>query len=196
MSGSKKCPTGTTTRVAYDKNGKKIHVKSAHIKRTCTAAKENAILRERRTQSPKKVFPKFDQKIHFRDFGYSTKKTEKMRHAALLKAAKKFGERKVLQHLNSARNYRTDPKSKMVMATDIKFLSIIHTEHSKILKKPISGSKTTKPKVIGKKNTPTKYNLFVRDEMKRQKRKYPGLKQTEYMTRVGAAWQSHKTKSH
>jgi len=161
--GPKKCPDGETKRVSFNKkgytrvgkDGKKMSVQASHVGATCVPSKGKALIRGRKTKASEKVLPKFNNDFHLRSYGYGTHKSVSVRHAALKKAAEDIGAVKVLQHLGLARNYNADPKSKKVMAADVKFLSIEHAHdlekagkksHSVYLKKAkkTSGSKTAK----------------------------------------------------
>jgi len=105
--GPKKCPAGETKRIshnkkAYDrvgKDGKKIHVKAAHVPASCAPSKGKALIRGRKTKLSEKVLPRFDNKFHLRAFGYSTHKSDALRHASLNKASDEIGVVKVLRHL-------------------------------------------------------------------------------------------------
>lgn len=181
--GPKKCPVGETKRVSYnkkaynrvDKDGKKVHVKAAHVGSTCVPSKGKALVRGRKTRTAEKVLPKFDGKFHLRDYGYATSKGDAFRHSALNKASDEIGTLKVMRHLNLARNINADQRSKMIMESDVKFLSIKHaksqeamglpshsvyltpkTKKTKTTKAKASGSKTTKAKPSGSKTTKAK----------------------------------------
>jgi len=156
-----KCGPGKIKRSAYnrkaherksysktDRAGNVIRIRSsyvsrAHVDPACVPAKGKAILRGSKTPKAERILPKIGKEIDLHSFGYGTHVASKKRQSALEKASKKFGDLKVLRHLNLIRNYQADPSAKKVMSTDIVFLSGMHNEHLRKEGRRASGSKTS-----------------------------------------------------
>lgn len=120
----KKCPSKKITRRSHtrtlSKSGKKVYVK-----RTCVPDKG----KPGKTLKRNRVLPKVNRKISLRRFGYSLKKTDKTRHASLVKASNELNPLKVLGRLNLIRNYTPESKNKIKLNKDVEFMSGVYSKH-------------------------------------------------------------------
>jgi hypothetical protein len=134
------CPVGKIRRTSYHRKGyerkprklsknrmsKGAYVSRTFVPSTCVPAKGKALSRGSKTPEREKVLPKIGKEIHLRKYGYSTDKSDNVRHAALRAAIKDNNSLLILKHLNLIRNYQADPSAKRIMNKDVKYLSILH----------------------------------------------------------------------
>jgi hypothetical protein len=113
------CKKGEIRRTAYTRKTSKGPI---HVPAKCVPAKGKALSRGRKTSKKEKVLPKPKDDIHLSKFGYSTKKSDSVRHLALTKAVDKHGYTVIVRRLNLLRNYQAEPEAKKIMGRDIKFL--------------------------------------------------------------------------
>ncbi len=118
------CPPGTIERKSFTRKSRSGSKKTS-VSKSCVPAKGKAIKRGSKTPEKEKVLPEPSKELKLRKYGYSTSKSESVRHSALRKAIKENGEKPVMRHLNLIRNYQADIKSKNIMNEDVKYLKSI-----------------------------------------------------------------------
>lgn len=84
-----------------------------------------------KTPARLRILPKPEKEVSLRRYGYSTHKSEAVRHKALKKASQIHGYHKVLRRLNLLRNFQADPNAKDIMSKDVKFMSYLLSEYKK-----------------------------------------------------------------
>ena len=73
-----------------------------------------------------KELPPLDDELHLSKFGYALSKPDNERKAALRKASKQFGVRKVMGHLNLIRNYQAMPENKAKFTEDVEYMKDLY----------------------------------------------------------------------
>lgn len=118
------CGKGLILRKSYVRKSSKKGSKRASVKASCVKD------RGMPGKGPK-TLPPMDHKLSLKEFGYSTKSSQRVRRSSLKKASRANGTLPVLRHLNLIGNYSKSSENYPTIRDDVEYLKKQYAQEKK-----------------------------------------------------------------